>query len=62
MTYEGMEIAEGTQAGLAYNAMVKEGLGDGEIEGLRKGLLEYCGQDTLGMVEVIRVLRSNVKS
>jgi hypothetical protein len=59
MTYEGMEIAEGNQAGLAYNALVKGSLGD-EREGLRDALLKYCKQDTLAMVELIKMLRKRV--
>jgi predicted RecB family nuclease len=62
MTYEGMEIAEGTQAGLAYDAMIRGGLSDDEIENLRKALLKYCGQDTLGMVEMIVVLQDKARS
>ena len=62
MTYEGMEIAEGTQAGLAYDEMVRGGLSDDEIERLRKALLEYCGQDTLALFELIKVLQNKVKS
>jgi predicted RecB family nuclease len=61
MTYEGMDVADGIAAGLAYDAMIKGGLSDDEIEGLRKALLEYCGQDTLGMVELIKVLKNNAK-
>ena len=56
MTYDKMAIADGTQAGLAYDNMVKGGLKRHEIDELRKTLLEYCQQDTLGMVEMIRAL------
>jgi hypothetical protein len=56
-----MDVADGIAAGLAYDAMIKGGLSDDEIEGLRKALLEYCGQDTLGMVELIKVLKNNAK-
>jgi predicted RecB family nuclease len=62
MTYEGMEIAEGTQAGLAYDAIIKGRLRGDEIKGLRKALLEYCGQDTLALVELIKVLQQKCQS
>lgn len=59
MTYEGMEIAEGNQPGLAYNALVRGSLSD-ERERLRDALLKYCKQDTLAMVELIKMLRKRV--
>ncbi len=61
MTYEGMEIADGIQAGLAYDAMFREKLSGDEIEKKRKALLDYCGQDTLGMVALIQRLRIEAK-
>jgi predicted RecB family nuclease len=62
MTYEGMEIAEGTQAGLAYDALVRGELSQDVLKRLRKALLEYCGQDTLGMAELIKMLRNKANS
>ena len=56
MAYEGLEIADGIAAGLAYDVMLRGGLSRAELERLRKALFEYCEQDTLAMVELIRVL------
>ena len=57
MGYEGMEIADGGMAEQAYLDMcstddVKE------RARIRKALLEYCKQDTLGMVEIVKKLRT----
>jgi hypothetical protein len=50
MTYVGMEVADGTDAGLAWGSLLRGGLGQAEWDGVRKALLEYCGQDTLAFV------------
>ena len=57
MTYEGMEVADGTDAGLAWESLVRGGLDQVEREKTRKALLDYCGQDTMAMVKVIEKLR-----
>jgi hypothetical protein len=56
MTYEGMEISEGEEASLAYLAM-SEGCAPEEFERLRKSLLAYCRQDTLGLVKLLERMR-----
>jgi predicted RecB family nuclease len=57
MTYEGMEVADGQAAGLAWESLVHSGL-DREREcRIRKALLEYCEQDTLGMVRIVEKLQ-----
>jgi hypothetical protein len=55
MSYDGMEISDGGMAEQAYRDMcstddVKE------RTRIRKALLEYCKQDTWGMVEIVRKL------
>ena len=56
MTYEGMEISDGAMASGAYLAM--EYMADpAELAGLRKALLEYCRQDTLGLVRLLDKMR-----
>jgi len=58
MSYEGMEVADGQQAGVAWESLVRGGLGQPEREKTRKALLDYCGQDTLAMVRLLDTLRS----
>ncbi len=53
MTYEGMEVADGTDAGLAWGSLIRGGLDQAERDRVRKTLLEYCGQDTLAMVRLL---------
>jgi hypothetical protein len=59
MTYDGMDIADGTAAGLAFQKMIKPELPEPESKALRDALLQYCGQDTLAMVELIQTLRND---
>jgi hypothetical protein len=57
MTYAGMEVSNGQQAGLAWEALVRGGLDRDERERIEKALWAYCGQDTLAMVKLITKLR-----
>ena len=56
MTYEGMEVADGQAAGVAWESLVRGGLDRDERDGIRKALLDYCGQDTLGMQRLVETL------
>ena len=56
MTYEGMEVANGQDAGLAWESLVRGGLNDNERERIDKALRAYCGQDTLAMVRLLEKL------
>ena len=58
MTYEDMEVADGQAAGLAWDSLVRGGLDQEMCEMIRKAMLHYCGQDTLGMIRIIGKLRS----
>jgi len=58
MTYEGMEVADGQQAGVAWESLVRGGLDEVEIAKAKKALLDYCGQDTLAMVKLLDKLIS----
>ena len=53
MTYEGMAVASGLDAGLAWESLVRGNLDVAEREKTRKALLEYCGQDTLALVRLL---------
>jgi predicted RecB family nuclease len=57
MTYAGMEVADGTDAGLAWESLIRGGLDQDEHQRIRKGLLEYCRQDTLALVKIVATLR-----
>jgi hypothetical protein len=56
-TYEGLTIRDGAMASNAYFAM-GEIRDPAELARLRKALLEYCRQDTLGLVRLVEKMRS----
>jgi len=56
MTYEGMEVADGTDAGLAWASLVRGNLDQAVRDRIATALLEYCGQDTLAMVRLLEQL------
>jgi predicted RecB family nuclease len=58
MSYDGMEVAEGNEAGLAWEKMVHAEVGSEERKRLRDALLAYCKQDTLAMARLLEVLQA----
>jgi len=56
MTYDGMEVTHGAQAGLAWEQMVRGGVDAVARRRLRDALLAYCRQDTLAMVRILERL------
>jgi predicted RecB family nuclease len=58
MSYGGMEVANGQDAGIAWESLVRDGLDRGEREKIRKALLAYCALDTLAMVRLLETLRA----
>jgi len=57
MTYEGLEISDGAMASEAYFTMGT--ITDvGELSRLRAALLDYCRQDTLGLVRLLEKMRA----
>lgn len=57
MTYKYLEISDGAMASEAYFTM--ETIADpAELSRLRKALLEYCKQDTLGLVRLLAKMRA----
>jgi predicted RecB family nuclease len=58
MSYDGMAVANGQDAGLAWESIVRGGLDQSERERTRKALLDYCGKDTLALVRLLERLRS----
>jgi predicted RecB family nuclease len=58
MTYDGMIVADGQDAGLAWESLIRGGLDQVEQDRIRKALLDYCGRDTLALVTLVTKLRS----
>ena len=58
MSYDGMEVSEGSDAGLAWEKMLQCALESAERKRLRDALLAYCRQDTLAMVRLLDALRA----
>ena len=52
-----MAIADGLQAGVAYEKLTGNELGPREKARLRKALLAYCEQDSLAMVRLLEHLK-----
>jgi hypothetical protein len=61
MTYDGMEVANGQDAGLAWESLVRGDLNCDERERIEKALRAYCGLDTLAMVKLLEKLRSETE-
>ena len=57
MTYEGMELSDGQAAGLAWESLLGGALDQGDRDRIKKALLDYCGQDTLGMMALLEKLQ-----
>jgi hypothetical protein len=60
LTYDGMEIGEGTMASLKFMEAAFGNISDVERQKIRIDLLTYCGQDTGGMVEILKKLQELV--
>ena len=54
MSYEGLEIGDGSSASLAFEQMLFDPHAD--VAAIRNQLIEYCKQDTLAMVRLLEVL------
>ncbi|MEJ2596451.1 MAG: DUF2779 domain-containing protein [bacterium] len=54
-SYEGLEIADGGTASLAFHALYRE-TDLVKIAGTRENLRAYCSMDTLAMVEILKKL------
>jgi Domain of unknown function(DUF2779) len=56
MSYAGMQVANGQDAGLAWESLVRGGLDQAEQDRIEKALRDYCGQDTFAMVRLLETL------
>lgn len=53
-----MAVANGQDAGVAWESLIRGGLDQVERDRIRKVLLLYCGQDTLALVRPLEMLRA----
>jgi hypothetical protein len=53
LTYEGMVVADGQSAGLAWESLVGGKLDQVERDKTRQALLDYCAQDTIALVRLV---------
>lgn len=58
MTYDGLEVAHGGEAGLAWEQLIRGELDPAERQQLKAALLAYCRQDTLAMVKILERIRA----
>jgi hypothetical protein len=59
MTYEGMPVANGGDAQIAFASLLSGKLDKAAAAQVRADLLAYCGQDTLAMVKILAWLKNN---
>lgn len=57
MSYEGMEVADGGAAQLAYARLTSGALSEAERASLKQAMLDYCRRDTIAMVNLVEWLR-----
>jgi predicted RecB family nuclease len=62
MTYDGMEVGDGKEAGLAWESLLRGSMDEADRERVRTALLNYCCQDTFGMVELLEAIKRKAKS
>jgi hypothetical protein len=56
LSYEDLEIGEGTTASLKFMEAAFGNISDAERRKIRTDLLTYCGQDTGGMIDILNKL------
>ncbi len=61
LSYDGLEIANGSDAMLQYGSFLKGGLDGDDLPALWENLIEYCKQDTYAMVLLLDVLMNFCK-
>lgn len=55
LSYEGLEVADGLAASLAYESLLDDPAAPG-VDKTRRALLDYCERDTLAMVRVLQAV------
>ena len=61
MSYAGSEVADGQAAGLGWESLMRSGLDRDGRDRFIKALLDYCGQNALGMVKLVEKLQRVAK-
>ncbi len=61
ISYASLNIGEGQTASLKFMAAAFGGMAEAERAKIFADLLEYCGQDTLGMVRIVERLREIIE-
>jgi hypothetical protein len=61
MSYDGMEVAEGNDAGFAWKKMLHAEVGSEDRSQLRDALLAYCKQGTLAVAKLLEVLYEHTR-
>jgi len=56
MSYDGLDVAEGIQAGIVWARLVDPATSPEKKDTLKRALLQYCGQDTLALARIIHLL------
>jgi hypothetical protein len=57
LTYEGMEVGNGEEAGVAWERMVWADTTADDKARLKHALLAYCRQDTWALVSLLKFIR-----
>ena len=60
LSYNDMDIGEGTMASLKFMEAAFGNISDAQRQKIRTDLLTYCGQDTGGMIDILRKLQELV--
>jgi predicted RecB family nuclease len=58
MTYDGMTVSNGQDAGITWSNLVRGTADPVEHEMIKKALLDYCKQDTLALAKILIMIRS----
>jgi len=62
LTYAGMGIGNGGEAGVAWEQMLRGNLNPNESARIKQALLAYCRQDTWALVSVLNFLKNATKT
>jgi hypothetical protein len=56
LSYQSLEIQKGDEAAFLYERFLENDFSEHEWNQSRRSLLDYCGMDTRGMVEITESL------